>query len=321
MTHFMPAYWALRSMNEATLRIRNYQPADFRQYVLLQAEAEEAEPTGRCVSPQFIAEQLRRPNYSPGHDLFICEIDKGIAGYVDIEPELAIERVVLDCRVHPEHRRKGVATALFNRATNRIKDLGVKVAHVNIRQDNSVARKILTELGFIPVRQFLELRLDIGRVEGLDIHTSVQWHYLQAGQEDDLTKLQNRAFVGTWGYNSNTVETMTFRINLSTRSRQDIVLAYDEDRIVGYCWTGISCEEGIPSVRRGRIHMLGVDPDRRRKGIGRELMKAGLTHLKNRGLKTAELTVDGENEAACALYQGLGFELQARTLWYEKSVS
>jgi mycothiol synthase len=321
MTHFMPAYWALRSMNEATLRIRNYQPADFRRYVLLQAEAEEAEPTGRCVSPQFIAEQLRRPNYSAGHDLFICEIDKGMVGYVDIEPELAIERVVLDCRVHPEHRRKGVATGLFNRATNRIKDLGVKVAHVNIRQDNSVARKIVTELGFIPVRQFLELRLDIGRVEGLDIHTSVQWHYLQAGQEDDLTKLQNRAFVGTWGYNSNTVETMTFRINLSTRSRQDIVLAYDDDRIVGYCWTGISCEKGIPSVRRGRIYMLGVDPDHRRKGIGRELMKVGLTHLKNRGLKTAELTVDGENGAACALYQGLGFELQARTLWYEKSVS
>ena len=308
-------------MNEATLRIRNYQPSDFRQYVLLQAEAEEAEPAGRCVSPQFIAEQLRRPNYSPGQDLFICETDKGIVGYVDIEPELAIERVVLDCRVRPEHRRKGVATALFDRATNRIKELGVKVAHVNSRQDNSVARKMLTQLGFIPVRQFLELRLDIGRVEGLDTHTSVQWHYLQAGQENDLTKLQNRAFVGTWGYNSNTVETMTFRINLSTRSRQDIVLAYDEDRIVGYCWTGISCEEGIPSIRKGRIHMVGVDPDNRRKGIGRELMKAGLTRLKNRGLKIAELTVDSGNEAACALYQDLGFELQARTLWYEKSVS
>jgi ribosomal protein S18 acetylase RimI-like enzyme len=28
--------------------------------------------------------------------------------------------------------------------------------------------------------------------------------------------------------------------------------------------------------------------------------------------------VDGENEAACALYESLGFSVRARTLWYEK---
>jgi len=308
-------------MNQATARIRNYQPADFCKYVQLQAEVEKAEPTGRCVSAQFIAEQLRRPNCCAGQDLFIAEIGDGIVGYVDIEAELAIRRVVLDCRVQPEHRRKGLATELFNRAINRIKELGIKVVHVNIRQDNMVAGKVLTELGFSPVRRFLELRLDIGRVEGLCIHPGMEWRYLQPGQEDELTKLQNRAFAGTWGYNSNTIDTIAFRINLSTCSRQDIVLAYDEDRAVGCCWTGISCEEGIPSVRKGRIHMLGVDPDHRRKGIGRQLMTVGLARLRNRGLTVAELTVDSENKAACALYQGLGFEVQARTLWYEKLIS
>ena len=308
-------------MNQATARIRNYQPADFRKYVQFQAEVEKAEPTGRCVSPQFIAEQLRRPNYCAGQDLFIAEIGDDIVGYVDIEAELAIRRVVLDCRVHPEQRRKGVATGLFNRAINRIKELGIKVVHVNIRQDNIAAGKVLTGVGFSPVRQFLELRLDIGRVEGLCIHPGMEWRYLQPGQEDELTKLQNRAFAGTWGYNSNTIDTIAFRINLSTCSRQDIVLAYDEDRAVGCCWTGISCEEGIPSVRKGRIHMLGVDPDHRRKGIGRQLMTVGLARLRNRGLTVAELTVDSENKAACALYQGLGFEVQARTLWYEKLIS
>jgi mycothiol synthase len=308
-------------MNQARTRIRNYQPADFHKYVLLQAEVEEVEPTGRCVSPQFIAEQLRRPDYCPGQDLFIAEIGKSIVGCMDIEAELAIRRVVLDCMVHPEHRRRGLATDLFNRATNRIKELGVKVVHVNIREDNMVARKILSELGFNLVRQFLELRLDIGRVDGSDIHPAMEWRYLQPGQEDELTKLQNRAFAGTWGYNSNTVETITFRINQSTCSQQDIVLTYDGDRAIGCCWTGISCEEGIPSVRKGRIHMLGVDPDYRAKGIGRELMMVGLTRLRDRGLGVAELTVDSENKAAYALYQSLGFEVQARTLWYEKLIN
>jgi mycothiol synthase len=308
-------------MNQVTVSIRNYQPTDFHKYVLLQAELEKVEPMGRCVSPQFIAEQLRRPDYYPGQDLFVAEMGEGVVGYMDIETELAVGRVVLDCRVQPEHRRRGLATELFNRATNRIEELGVKVVHVNVREDNMVAGKILSELGFSLVRQFLELRLDIGHVDGSHIHPAMEWRYLQPGQEDELTELQNRAFAGTWGYNSNTVETITFRINISSCSRQDIVLTYDGDRTIGCCWTGISCEEGIPSVRKGRIHMLGVDPDHRGKGIGRELMMVGLARLRNRGLRVAELTVDSENKAAYALYRSLGFEIQARTLWYEKPIN
>ena len=307
-------------MNQATVTIRNYQPTDFHEYVLLQANLEKAEPTGRCVSSQFIGQQLRRPNYCSGRDLFIAEIDDGISGYTDIELESGIDRVVIDCRVHPEHRKKGLATDLFNCATNRIKELGVKVIHVNIRHDNMIAGGILAELGFRIVRQSLELRLDIGSVDYLHLDSPIEWRYLQPGQEDELTELQNRAFAGTWGYNPNTVETIVFRINLSTSSREDIILAYDKDRAVGCCWTGTSCEEGIPSARKGRVHMLGVDPDHRGRGIGRQLMLVGLTRLRGRGLRVAELTADSENKAACALYQSLGFEAEARTLWYEKPV-
>jgi mycothiol synthase len=305
-------------MNQAKITVRNYRPADFHKYALLRAEVEEAEPTGRCVSPQFIAAQLRRPNYCPRQDLLIAEVGNAIVAYMDIEAELAIRRVILDCAVLPAYRRRGLARKLFNHAMNRIKELGVKVVHVNIRQDNMVAVKTLTKLGFSLIRHFLELTLDIDRIDDLDTHPTIAWRYLQPGQEDELTKLQNRAFADTWGYNRNTVETITFRISQSTYSRRDIVLAYDRDRAVGCCWTGVSYEEGIPSVRKGRIHMLGVAPNYRDKGIGRELMVIGLARLKERGLRVAELTVDSENEAACVLYESLGFEVQARTLWYEK---
>jgi len=66
--------------------------------------------------------------------------------------------------------------------------------------------------------------------------------------------------------------------------------------------------------------MLGVDPDYRSKGIGRELMMAGLARLRDRGLRVAELTVDSENRTARRLYESLGFEVRANTLWYEKAV-
>ena len=307
-------------MSQAEIVVRNYQSGDLRRYVLLQAEIEEAEPTGRCVSSEFIAGQLRRPNYCPEKDLVVAEMGDVIVGYMDIEAELAIRRVVLDCAVLVAYRRRGLATKLFNRAMNRIKKLRVKAVHVNIRQDNAVAVKTLTRLGFSLIRQFLELRLDVDHAGTSDTHTAIKWRCLQPGQEGALAKLQNRAFAGVWGYNPNTAETIAFRVKQSSASARDIVFAYDKGRAVGCCWTGIICEEGIPSVTRGRIHMLGVDPNHRGKGIGRGLMGIGLTRLRERGLRVAELTVDGENEAARALYESLGFSVRTRTLWYERLI-
>ena len=301
--------------------IRNYQSTDFDKYVLFLSEAEKLEPTGRCASPLVVADQLERPNYSPEQDLFILWSDN-IAGYMDVEPELGIGRVVLDCWIAAEHRRKGLATKLLSYATDRAKELGAKVVHVNIREDNTVAIMVLHGLGFSLIRRYLELRLDIARIDELDkAEADPDCRYLQPDEEVKLTQLQNRIFDGAWGYNPNTVEEINFRINSSTCSQKDIILIDEKDKAIGYCWTGISCEEGIPSMRKGRILMLGVAPDYRHKGMGKKLVLAGLARLRSKGLQVAELTVDSENKAAYALYRFIGFEVQANTFWYEKVIN
>jgi mycothiol synthase len=311
-----------KAMSKSSYNIRNYKQADFNKYVILHTEAEKLEPTGRCVSPRFIAEKLRQPNYSPEQGLFIVELNGEIVGYMDVKPELTIGRVVLDCWIYPEHRRGGLATKLLGYATNCARQTGAKVAQVNIREDNVVARKILSRLGFSLIRRFLELGLDITDVGELDMAQAAPGcRYLQPGEEDKLTQLQNRAFSGTWGFNPNTVEEIAFHTNLSTCSLDDIMLIYEGDKAIGYCWIGISCEEGIPSVRKGRILMLGVDPHYRGKATGKKLVLAGLARLKNKGLQVAELSVDSENKAACVLYQSIGFEVQASTFWYEKVIN
>jgi mycothiol synthase len=67
--------------------------------------------------------------------------------------------------------------------------------------------------------------------------------------------------------------------------------------------------------------MLGVDPDYRGKGIGKKLLLAGLARLKGKGLQVAELTVDSENKATCALYKSVGFKVQTSSFWYEKVIN
>ena len=314
-----------------TAEIRSYRPSDFEEYLRLLADAERLDPVGRCVSPSCVLEQLERPNYSPGQDLFIAWNER-MAGYADVRPESPLGRVVLDCWVRPEHRRQGLATRLLCAAAARAWSLGAVVMHVDIAEHNPLAANVLSKLSFSPVRQFLELRLDLTRVGGVVRDallarsgagvdpSGLTWRYLQPGDEEQLTELQNRAFAENWGYSPNTVEEIAFRTKSGACACEDIMMVYSGNTAIGYCWTGMVCEQGLPSTRRGRILMLGVDPGYTGRGIGRGLVLAGLARLKCKGLSIVELTVDRENDVACALYRSLGFEIQAQTISYERTV-
>ncbi len=308
-------------MSIPSYTIRNYKPTDFDKYVLLTIDAEKLEPTGRCTSPQVLSENLCRPNYSPQQDLFIVETAGNIVGYMDITTELNIGRVILSCFIHPDHRKHGLSSKLIDYATHRAKELEVKVAHVNILQDNIAAKSVLSKLGFKLVRRFLQLGLNISKVRWQDIdQDGLSYRHFQRGDEEKLTQIQNRSFAGTWGYNPNTVEEISYLVNLTNFSPEDIVLDWDGDKVIGYCWTR-TAYKADSEERIGQVFMLGVDPDCQRRGVGRGVLLAGLSYIKSKGLQVAELTVDNRNKAACNLYLSVGFKVQTSSLWYEKRIS
>ncbi|NNL76955.1 MAG: GNAT family N-acetyltransferase, partial [Desulfobacterales bacterium] len=144
---------------------------------------------------------------------------------------------------------------------------------------------------------------------------------LEGGEADKLMDIQNRAFVDTWGFNPNTRDEITYRINLSSCAPEDVIMAYLGKKPVGYCWTRLIVEENPAECRvKGEVHMLGVDPAFRHKGIGRKVMLAGLVHLKSKGVTIIDLTADGEDPVALALYESMGFEICSRSEWYEKKL-
>jgi len=308
-------------MNNPAYIIRSYQPADFNSFALMKTEAEKLKPAGRCLSLQGIAKYLARPNYLPERDLLMVETGGNTIGYMDITWERLIRRVILDCWIHPEHRRRGLATKLLSCALPRAKELGARVAHVNVMEDedNEVARRVLAKLGFQCVRRFLELRLDTARFCDID-PVALECRPLGHGEEDKLTQIQNRCFAGSWGYNPNTVEEIIYRINLSGCSADDILLTYEGDRAIGYCWTEVIPGRGA-TEREGRISMLGTEPEHRGKGVGKRVLTAGLAHLNSKGARVIEVTVDSGNEAALALYRSAGFEVCTSSLWYEKVIN
>jgi mycothiol synthase len=204
----------------------------------------------------------------------------------------------------------------------RARELGVKRMQIGILEDNLVAKRFVSNLGFKFVRRFLELKLEACNIDLPDVeHAALITRGLRAGEEAELTRLQNRSFVGTWGFNPNTTEEIVYRLSLSSSSLEDVIMVYEEEKPIGYCWTEVNAEmNAVLGEKRARIHMMGVDPNYQRKGIGKDILMVGVAHLKNNGIEVVELTVDSGNQPARSLYGSVGFEVYSTTEWYEKAV-
>jgi mycothiol synthase len=309
-------------MRNSTYNIRNYDSKDLEKLVQLVTEVEELGPPYCSISLLDLFESLNQSGPFSKSNLFIAERSGEIVGYVEVKPELNIGRAVLRWLVHPRHRRGELTVRLVDRAVDRSRELGIMTLHANIFQDSDAAKRFLTRMGFTFVRRFLELRLDLAEMVLPEMsEIAPRCRSLQPGEEGRLTQLQNRSFAGTWGFNPNTTEEIIYRINLPKSSPADIFLMFDSDKPVGYCWTRIEFrKKKATGEETGRIYMLGVDPDYRGRGLGRQLLLIGLSYLKSKGLRVAVLTVDSENKAARVLYNSVGFELWKSSLWYEKKL-
>jgi len=87
-----------------------------------------------------------------------------------------------------------------------------------------------------------------------------------------------------------------------------LLVAASEGTLAGYVWGGVEGTDYM-SLRgpAGVVYDLFVDPARRRKGIGRLLMRAGLSSLEKMGAERVVLSTAHRNDAAQALFTSLGF--------------
>lgn len=137
--------------------------------------------------------------------------------------------------------------------------------------------------------------------------SSIETRAFRPGRDEAAwVEANNRAFAGHPEQGSWTREDLEARESQEWFDPEGFLLLESEGRLAGFCWTKVSKDyDGGGLV--GEIYVIGVDPDFQHRGLGRQLVLAGLEHMSAGGVPKAMLYVDEENRPARALYRGLGF--------------
>lgn len=293
--------------------IRNFSWDDIPSLADLENQLRQAQGNDISTNPSLLRERLRLPGVFPEDNCLLYESNGVVKGYALIRPELRIGRTVLDLMVYPDYSEQGVERALVRAALTRAQELRASVLHVQVPK-GSFWKKLLKGEGLKPVHRYWTMRWKEDTPPPIELPEGFSLRTYKPGDAETLTRIQNAAFEGSWGFCPNTPEEIQYRAAMSISSPEGILFLSQGDGIGGYCWT---CVLGSSGEAVGVISMIGIDPAYRQQGLGRPLLSAGIGFLCSRKVKYIELSVDGENDPAIRLYQSVGFHKAAEHQWFE----
>ena len=256
---------------------------------------------------------LGQPGLEPTENCLVMEQDGRITGVALVFREFPISRSVIEVMTAPELSGGSEELELLRRAVAVAKAERLRVAHVCVNPDTGRG-KLLEQLGFSQVRTYLDMLWNENAAPEADLPPGYSVRSFQDGDTPLLTKVQNDAFTGSWGFCPNTDEQIEYRTHMPNTSKAGILFLLEGDRPAGYCWTVKVPGDNGP---RGIIGMIGVVPDYRGKGVSRHVLHAGMRYLRSIGLVEVGLEVDGNNDAAIRLYTSTGFKKMGERHWFE----
>ncbi len=144
----------------------------------------------------------------------------------------------------------------------------------------------------------------------------------RAGEDEAAwVPVNNRAFAGHAEQGAWTVDMLRAREQEDWFDPEGFLLAFDDEGLAGFCWTKVHpAQPPREPEALGEIYVIGADPSRHGRGLGRALTTAGLASLAERGIAVGMLYVDADNEAAVGLYRALGFVVHRTDRAYGRDV-
>jgi mycothiol synthase len=215
--------------------------------------------------------------------------------------------------VHPDAFGRGVGTAIVDWIEQRARELGSPEARTGILQNDERAACLLRGRGFAPIRSFFRMVVDLDEEpspavwpEGFSVAA------LEQGEERDLYRVLEDAFVDHWGHTERIYEewlaTHTIEHELSFLVRTGAEIA-----------AGALCQRELFGM--GWVDVLGTRREYRRLGLGEALLRHAVRELYRRGARRVGLGVDSENPTgATRLYERVGMRVASAADVYAKTL-
>lgn len=245
-----------------------------------------------------------------GHHLIARDESGGVVGYAHLDVTDEVEGPSAELAVDPAVRRRGLGRDLLESMVGLSPGGRLRLwAH----GEHTGAAELARRMGFHRSRVLWQMRRSLYAPlprpllpEGVSIRP-----FRVGVDEEAWLALNARAFAhlpdqGGWDR-----QDLERRMREPWFSPEGFLMAWRDDRLVGFHWTKVHGVGGNPSghphAAIGEVYVVGVDPDERGHGLGRALTLLGLNHLRSLDLSQAMLYVDTSNTAAIRLYEGLGF--------------
>ena len=213
------------------------------------------------------------------------------------------------------HRRRGIGHALLERVDRRLAELppGRRPREVCISawQPNPAADAFVERHGFAPARWFWSMERPRAAVADVVWPAGISVRPFDGGADAlrDWNDCYNDAFAENYLTMSSTVEDCRAITRLDHFRPDGLLLAYRNGDCVGFCRNAI-----YPDF--GEIDVLGVAGAARGIGLGRALLRWGVSWLESREVPHVRLMVDAENDTALQLYRSEGFAtVRTRRAW------
>ena len=264
--------------------------------------------------------------------LLVAGEDAAVDACVTVYPVGSEASWILDWVVDPGKRRTVAVDGIVQSGLERIQHLvsegmrgaGAKciVEARGLRGDGEVMAG-LGRAGFREVRTFVIMACELGSAptalqseecvpEGISLRS------YRSGDAPAWIAAFNASFSDHWGGFSYADESWARHAN-SPRFREEIsVVAEAGGMFAGIC----HCAPSLNPRERGlaHLHILGVRPEFRRRGLGACLMVEAMGRLRENGFERVELDMDSQNFKALPLYEKLGFREQVAITIYRRQI-
>ena len=249
--------------------------------------------------PDYTLEDIRAdwsaPGFDAARDAWLAEEDGRPLGYALLD-----DRGAALITVPPGNEGRGVGTRLREAAEARAMERGAALVRQYVPVTNEAARAHLLEAGYWPAYSYFRMRMALADAPPPPAEVPVR-PFARGIDDGPVHALVEEAFSGIPGNISQSLESwQAAKVDKEGWDPSLWLLHEDAGGLGGV----VLCERWEEGV--GYVDALAVAPRVRGTGLGRALLLHGLAALRDAGLRTAELSVQGENASAARLYESVG---------------